>query len=174
MTHLASYRPEPGTEADYHAQMLALAEHPACRSRAHFAPGHFTASAFVVSPDDAQVLLIHHSKLKRWLQPGGHVDPTDTDLEQAARRELAEETGLVDVELLASPFDLDVHVIPARKQEPEHRHFDVRFLFRARTLDAVAGSDAEAARWVPRGQLDQLKTDDSVRRAMRKLDRLLG
>lgn len=174
MKLLASYRPDPGREAGFLEAMLGLSAHPESTSRSHFDPGHFTASAFVVSPDDAEVLLIHHAKLQRWLQPGGHVDPTDADLEQAARREVAEETGLVDLELLASPFDLDVHLIPARKLEPEHRHFDVRFLYRSRTRDAVAGSDAEAARWVRRGELDQLKTDDSVRRAMAKLERFFG
>lgn len=174
MKLLASYTPEPGPEVAYLQQMLALTAHADCRSRAHFEPGHFTASAFVVSPDDRQVLLIHHGKLKRWLQPGGHVDPTDVDLEAAARREVAEETGLVELELLASPFDIDVHVIPARPTEPAHRHFDVRFLYRAATFDAVAGSDAQGVRWVDRGALDQLKTDDSVMRAMRKLERFFA
>lgn len=152
--------------------MLALAAHDDCRSRSHFVPGHFTASSFVLAPDDA-LLLIYHSKLERWLQPGGHVDPTDIDLEAAARRELREEAGLVDVELLTpAPFDLDVHTIPARKSEPEHAHFDVRFLFRAPSRDIQAGSDALDARWVPLHAVREVESDASVMRAVRKLRRL--
>ena len=49
-------------------------------ARDHYQPGHFTASAFVLDPDEQAVLLIYHGKLKRWLQPGGHVEERDRDL----------------------------------------------------------------------------------------------
>ena len=55
--------------------------------------GHFTASAWVLDLDTQSVLLIHHSKLDRWLQPGGHADG-DADLLSVAQREVWEETGL--------------------------------------------------------------------------------
>ena len=141
--------------------------------RNHWQPGHFTASSFVLSPDGQKLLLIFHGKLHRWLQPGGHVDAQDTDLQAAARREVQEETGLGELELLAPcPFDLDVHVIPARKSDPEHWHLDVRFLWRAQQWPIQAGDDAQGCQWVAPEDVDQLESDESVRRAVRKLGRL--
>ena len=114
--------------------------------------------------------MIHHSKLHRWLQPGGHVDPEDADVFAAARREVEEEVGLVDLSLVhASVFDLDVHEIPARKSDPRHAHFDVRILLRAPHRNAVAGSDANAVRWVPLSEVNGEESDESVMRAVRKL-----
>jgi 8-oxo-dGTP pyrophosphatase MutT (NUDIX family) len=116
-------------------------------------PAHFTGSAVVVSPDGAQVVLVHHAKLHRWLQPGGHADPADGgDMAQSALREAREETGL-EVALhpfAPRPLDVDVHVIPARKTEPEHRHLDVRFLVVARNPEALAHDPAESfgAQWL--------------------------
>jgi hypothetical protein len=48
-------------------------EHPDCFERT-CRPGHITGSAWVLSPDRQKVLLVHHAKLDRWLQPGGHSD----------------------------------------------------------------------------------------------------
>ena len=36
--------------------------------------GHFTGSAWVVSPDKDQILMNHHKNLGKWLQFGGHAD----------------------------------------------------------------------------------------------------
>ncbi len=175
---LDAVTPADPTEAEHLAAMRALVRSDDCGSRHHYTPGHFTASAFVLDPDRSALLLIEHSKLHRWLQPGGHVDPTDPDLLSAARREVAEEVGLTDLEVCEPvPFDVDVHVIPARPAkpgraaEPEHRHFDVRFLFQAKTRDVTAGSDALAARWVPLDAMHTVESDESVYRAVRKLTR---
>lgn len=162
-------------EADHRSRMVALTNAPGdVFSRHHFGPGHFTASAFVLSPDDSALLLILHGTLKLWLQPGGHVDPEDEDIFEAAKREAVEETGITDLELvsLTSPLlDLDVHPIPRnpKKGEPAHEHFDVRILLRAGTWDYAAGSDAQDARWVPLGEVENAGTDDSVLRAVRRV-----
>lgn len=173
---LQRYRPADDEESTHHRRMLGLADIGAAGfDRAHFAPGHFTASAFVLSPDSASILLILHGKLGLWLQPGGHVESSDADIATAATREVLEETGLGAVDLVQSaPIDLDVHVIPARKEMPAHEHFDVRFLFRARTVRHEAQSDALAARWVQLHDLDGLQTDESVMRAVRKIRALLA
>ena len=157
--------------------MLLLLEAPGDKdplSRSSFDPGHFTASAFVLSPHGDILLLIKHRKLGIWLQPGGHVDPEDSDLRAAARREVAEETGLTELQDLSEKtpvLDVDVHLIPERPggTEPSHRHFDVRFLFRSRTESLQAGDDAADARWVPLGQVPGFGTDESVLRALSKL-----
>ena len=61
--------------------------------------GHFTASAFVISKDNRRLLMVHHNILKRYLQPGGHIDKNDRNPLDAAKRELFEETG-IDSEIL--------------------------------------------------------------------------
>ncbi len=175
-TLLQNYDSADENEAAHHRRMLALAEQGTrAFEREHWMPGHFTASAFVLSPDSARLLLILHGKLGLWLQPGGHVEVEDGDITAAAKREVLEETGLCSVELVqAAPLDLDIHLIPERKGTPAHEHFDVRFLFRAASDQYQAQSDAVAARWVPLRDLDGLQTDESVMRAVRKIRALLA
>lgn len=167
---LTGYVPADDVEAGHRAAMATLLlDGESAFSRDHFVPGHFTASSYVLSPDSTQILLIYHSKLHRWLQPGGHFEPTDGDVVAAALREVREETGLVDLELLAAPLDLDVHAIPARKADPQHLHFDVRLLFRAATRNVMAGDDASACQWVALSQVGTVESDDSVLRAVRRI-----
>lgn len=99
--------------------------------------GHITCGAVVMNPS-GNILLVQHKILNKWLTPGGHVEPEDTALREAALRELEEETGVqrscvTDIGnwLDNLPLHIDAHVIPenAAKQEPEHTHFDFRFLF---------------------------------------------
>jgi 8-oxo-dGTP pyrophosphatase MutT (NUDIX family) len=114
---------------------------------------HFTGSAVIVTPDGERVLLIHHGKLNRWLQPGGHAEPGDEgDLERTALREARGETGL-EVEFAPRaprPLDVDIHEIPARKTEPAHHHLDVRFLFVAKDPERLAHepNESHGAQWL--------------------------
>lgn len=171
LAQLRAHAPADELEAAHQQAMLELLEQGGRPlDRDHWRPGHFTASSFVLSPDGQRLLLIFHGKLHRWLQPGGHVDAGDGDVQSAARREVLEETGLADLELLAPcPFDLDVHVIPARKGDPEHWHLDVRYLWQARQWQIEAGDDAQGCQWVTPDQVNELESDESVRRAVRKL-----
>jgi 8-oxo-dGTP pyrophosphatase MutT (NUDIX family) len=112
--------------------------------------GHVTAGAALIRPD-GRVLTIEHRALGKWLLPGGHVEDCDATLLDAALRELAEETGISrdQVEPAGSvPFHIDVHSIPANdaKDEPEHLHFDFRFLFRT-NADAVALQEEEVTNY---------------------------
>jgi 8-oxo-dGTP pyrophosphatase MutT (NUDIX family) len=144
--------------------------HPDCLVRSNLA-GHLTGSAFVVDRERERLLLIHHRALDRWLQPGGHADG-DPDLERVARREVQEETGLADLELLSTrPFDLDIHPIPAKPGVPGHLHYDVRFLFAADGEERLQGDEREvrAAAWVRLDGLDGLGLEESVLRPARRI-----
>lgn len=169
---LQAHVPADEREQGFVARMMELLEHDSGDpfSRDHWAPGHFTASAFLLSPDGHDLLLIFHGKLERWLQPGGHVDPEDSDILAAALREVAEETGKTDVDVVGDGlFDVDIHTIPARKGDPDHEHLDVRVLLQCRTRAFAAGSDATAARWVRLEDINEDESDESVMRAVRKL-----
>ena len=139
-------------------------------------PGHFTGSAWVVSTDGERTLLLHHRKLDRWLQPGGHADG-EGDLASVALREAEEETGLQGLRVEGGVFDLDRHVIPARGAEPEHFHYDVRFVVRAsRQEDFIVSEESHALKWIPIREIaDDDHADESVRRMARKwLDQKKG
>jgi 8-oxo-dGTP pyrophosphatase MutT (NUDIX family) len=178
LEQLRRYQPADGSEAGYVARMVELAEDSEACDRSHFVPGHFTASAFVLSPERRDLVLIHHKKLGIWVQPGGHVEGSDIDLQSAARREVLEEVGLGELEPFAASecalFDLDIHRIPARKTEPVHEHFDVRFAFVAPARSLVASAEVADLRWLPISEVERFATDQSVLRAVGKLRLRLG
>jgi 8-oxo-dGTP pyrophosphatase MutT (NUDIX family) len=137
------------------------------------AEGHLTGSAITVSADGSRVLLLHHRKLDRWLQPGGHGDPGETTGEEVALREALEESGIRGLALhpvAEHPLDVDVHDIPARGSEPAHEHLDLRYLVVA-PPDAVispALAELHEIRWVPWGEVEALSPDHGLRRALAK------
>jgi 8-oxo-dGTP pyrophosphatase MutT (NUDIX family) len=131
--------------------------------------GHFTGSAWLVSQDGGRVLLTHHRKLGRWLQLGGHADG-DADLAGVALREAAEESGLPGLRGEPGIFDLDRHRIPARGDEPEHWHYDARFVVRAGANEAfVVGDESHDLAWREiESLIDEQAVDHSVRRMAKK------
>jgi 8-oxo-dGTP pyrophosphatase MutT (NUDIX family) len=139
--------------------------------------GHLTGSAVVVSADGSRLLLLHHRKLARWLQPGGHASPGESSGVEVARREAVEETGLDGLALhprAPRPLDVDVHEIPARGEEPAHHHLDLRYLFVA-PEGAEARHDPEeslALRWFAWPELAGLDLDPGLRRALAKVREL--
>lgn len=137
-------------------------------------PGHITGSAWVLSHDRSRCLLLHHGKLNRWLQPGGHADG-QTDVAAVALREAQEETGLIDLELIAEPLDIDVHLIPVRldrdgnQREDAHEHHDIRFLFIAAPDQPLVLSDeSHEVRWFSREEVVEVTDEESVLRMLRK------
>ena len=156
---------------DVVGRALGLAERADSTNRDRFDPGHFTASGFVVSPDASALLLIHHRRLDRWLQPGGHIDPEDGSPIAAAAREVLEETGITTEPILPDLIDLDIHPIPPRAPEPSHEHFDLRFALRALGAKLVADDEVNDAVWVPWSQIQSYAVDESVIRGVAALRR---
>jgi ADP-ribose pyrophosphatase YjhB (NUDIX family) len=135
----------------------------------HHPPGHFTASCWLVSADEQRVLLTHHKKLGRWLQLGGHADGNH-NLIQVALTEAFEESGLSDLAIEPKIFDLDAHVIPARKEDPEHIHWDVRFVIRVMGSEQYQLSDESLAlAWRDIAEISKdPNSDTSLRRMAEK------
>lgn len=171
---LERYQPETGEESEHYAATLALASRGAAAlDHTQFEPGHVTGSAFIVCRTTERALLIFHRRLARWLQPGGHVEPGETDLHVTAAREVLEETGITLDPATLQVFDVDVHVIPATATAPAHKHFDVRVIAWVDDEVATAGSDAEHVRWLPLAELAGPEIDESIQRMTRKVLRTL-
>ncbi|MEO8215657.1 MAG: NUDIX domain-containing protein [Acidobacteriota bacterium] len=168
---LSSFSPADSKEASDLREMLELIHSPGSSLRSHFEPGHFTASAFIVHPPTSRLLLHHHRRLDRWLQMGGHLGPDETP-SVAALREASEESGLTDVRLLDSRiFDIDVHLIPSGKGEPQHRHFDVRYVAVSDSPDAIRADPVESMDlcWFSFDAAASLMDEDCSRRAIGKI-----
>ena len=149
------------------------------RSTGRILEGHLTGSAITVSADGSRVLLLHHRKLDRWLQPGGHGDPGETTGEEVALREALEESGIGGLALHPTaprPLDVDVHDIPERGSEPAHEHLDLRYLVVAPEGAAVTPDLAELheIRWVAWEEVDALGPDHGLRRALAKARAIVG
>lgn len=166
---LRHYHDQWQGEAELAAQFIEFLHSHADVFRRSHAEGHFTGSAWLVSGDGERALLMHHRKLARWLQPGGHADG-DADLAQVALREAQEETGLAGLRVKEGIFDLDRHRIPARGKEPEHWHYDVRYVVRTSITEAfVANEESLALAWRSIHDIAQdEQADESLRRMARK------
>ena len=153
-------------DPDHHVHMLGfLATHPDALLRS-CAEGHLTGSALVVDSEAAHFLLLHHRKIGRWLQPGGHADG-DANLAAVALREATEETGIEGLRVAVPAIDLDVHVIDSG-DEPRHLHFDVRHLVVAPPGARVSGNhESHELRWVQPRDLEDYAPDESLRRLVR-------
>jgi 8-oxo-dGTP pyrophosphatase MutT (NUDIX family) len=134
-------------------------------SRTSYQPGHITASAVVLSPDRQHVLLVYHERLRRWLQPGGHVEADDTTVQDTAHREVLEETGIrLDRSVVPPLVGIDVHEIPATSKEPYHLHHDLMFCFAVGTR-AVPSTEHRAT-WCPIADLPRFDVDGPLLRGV--------
>lgn len=123
-------------------QFLAAARRGAL-SRAD-RPDHLTASALVLDEARTSVLLVLHRKVGLWMQPGGHLEPGDGTLGDAALREAQEETGVDGLRLADGVVDLDRHPAPCGARW----HLDVRFLVLApRPTRPVVSEESDDVRW---------------------------
>lgn len=161
-------------------ELVSAVQDPQIIDRKHL-PGHMTASAFVVSLEHSQVLLIYHNILQRYVQPGGHIDLEDAYPLAAAMRELDEETGIDAQQLTCHqacahdaqvPMHVAVHRIPANaaKQEAAHEHYDLQYVFWCEDCPEVYINEAESAAyaWVDLDELQQIEEFEQMAQKIRR------
>lgn len=141
--------------------------------------GHIVASGFVYSKEDDKFLVLYHNDMKMFLYPGGHMDKEDSNPLDAAKREVREETGLIDFKLLSInnnelvPIDIDTHIISynERLSLPEHYHFDIRYLFVVDKISKVSIDIDELSsyKWISVNELGEDINYGSVANKIKKI-----
>ncbi|MBF6243710.1 MULTISPECIES: NUDIX hydrolase [Nocardia] len=156
---LENWKPATHPEQSVREAMLAfLGSAPRGCLREH-APGHITASAVVFSYDEREVLLTLHPRVGRWIQLGGHCEPGDETVVDAALREATEESGIAGLEVEPGLYGAQAHPITCSLGVPT-RHLDLLFKIRApRGAVPVRSAESTDLRWWP---VDALPADSDV------------
>ena len=166
---LIKYNPVDRQELQFKTKMLEFIEaHTNCFDR-ELLVGHMTASAWLLNEDSSKALLMHHMKLDRWFQLGGHCDG-ETDLLAVAIKEAQEESGIENIVPVSTEiFDIDIHEIPARKDEPAHDHFDVRFILKVEGDEKVVQNrESKELRWIGKNKEELPTNNPSIVRMFNK------
>ena len=162
---LKNYQPAESDRAVVAERIISFVEScEDCAERSNL-DGHLTGSAWIVNSTRTKALLLHHRKLDKWMQPGGHADG-EVNLFEVALREAREESGLANVRPVSRKvFDVDVHEIPQFKDIPAHLHYDVRFLFEADdTEQPRRNEESNDVAWIELAAISRYTTEDSVLR----------
>ena len=146
-----------------------IQQNPDCFER-WLSIGHITGSAWIVDKTHKQVLLMHHRKLDRWFQPGGHADG-EADIQQVALKEALEETGLTTIQVVDTRiFDIDIHLIPANTKDPAHFHYDIRFLMQADCNEPLQiNNESKNLAWVLLEDVHRYNNSESLIRMVKKI-----
>jgi 8-oxo-dGTP diphosphatase len=123
--------------------------------------------------EQGRVLLVHHNKFRKWVPPGGHIEPGET-FAATAVREFREETGITVRALSTQPL---IHP-PDHNATPEPVPFYVdleregfrvpaigQFFYVQRVSGELQAQEAEVtdAAWFTLADLDDIPTFDQVR-----------
>lgn len=142
--------------------------------------GHIVAGGFIYAKEENKFLVLYHKDLKMYLYPGGHVDAKDINPLETSKREIEEETGLIDLEQLVLncnnliPIDIDTHTVGynERLNLPEHYHFDFRYLFMVNKIVDIKLDTEESAnyKWI---SIDELNNNTNYCLIIKKIEKLL-
>lgn len=169
LTLLHNYFPEDHYELQCKKEIISFIQHHEKCFERSLDIGHITASAWLLNKNKTHVLLMHHAKLNKWVQLGGHCDG-NPDVLEVAIKEAQEESGInTIVPLSPTIFDIDIHLIPANSREKEHYHYDVRFLLQVTSNEhIIQNAESKELRWID-NNYNELPTDSpSVARMFKK------
>ena len=144
---LKTYRPWNRQEEQDIAEILRRLEQGEELYTRNNAAAHLTVSAWVVSPDRAQVLMAYHNLYDSWAWLGGHADG-ERDLLAVALREVQEESGLTHLRPLSNDiFSLEILPVSGHEKNgsyiPSHLHLNVTFLLEADPLAPLRSKSDE-------------------------------
>ncbi|MFI6428864.1 NUDIX hydrolase [Rhodococcus oryzae] len=140
--------PNAADESLRHTMLAFLDSAPLGCLREH-APGHITASSLVLSEDRRHVLLTLHPRVGRWIQLGGHCEPGDETVADAALREATEESGIAGLRIDPLLLSAHTHPITCSLGVPT-RHLDLRFLVWAGVgARPTRSAESQDLRWWP-------------------------
>lgn len=115
---------------------------------------HFTASAWVVNKERTKVLMIYHNIYQSWAWTGGHADGEE-NLQKVALREVEEETGLQNLELMDDAiYSLEILTVNGHvkrgKYVSSHLHLNLTFLIEADEQEAtkIKQDENSGVKWV--------------------------
>lgn len=166
---LEQYQPTDYNEQLAQQQMLKFIQNNHDCFERSLLTGHITASSWLLNKDHSKALLMHHAKLDKWLQLGGHCDG-NTDVIAVAIKEAQEESGIQAIETFQSSiFDIDIHLIPENKKEKAHYHYDVRFLLHVTSDENITqNSESKELRWISKNRNELPTSEESVIRMFNK------
>lgn len=136
--------------------------------------GHITGSAWLLNKQGNKALLMHHAKLDKWLQPGGHADG-NSDIISVAIKEAQEESGISSIELIyKNIFDIDIHLIPKNSKEEAHYHYDIRFLLQVTSEEELKqNSESKELKWFSFEEISTFTKEESILRMNKKIKKFL-
>jgi 8-oxo-dGTP pyrophosphatase MutT (NUDIX family) len=151
---LRTFRPDDSEQEQLRSSYIAFLEAHHDGMTRGCVPAHLTASAMVLDAAASHVLLTLHRKGGFWAQVGGHCEPEDATLADAALREAREESGIANLRLVGDgPVDLDRHVLSSAFGTCAE-HLDVRYAVVAPAGAQPSVSDeSNDVAWFPADEL---------------------
>ena len=155
-------------EADKQRMLQFMEKNPDCLLREN-TTAHFATTAWVINKQRTKVLMVYHNIYKSWAWSGGHADG-ESDLLSVARREIEEETGVTDMNLLCDGiFSINVLTVERHikkgKHIASHLHLDVEYLFEADDSQPLKVKEDEnsAVGWINIEDINTAVTEEKMK-----------
>ena len=137
---------------------------------------HFTTSAWIVNKKRDKVLMIHHNIYNSWAWVGGHADGDD-NLERVIKKEIEEETGLVNLKQLKDDiFGINIvtviNHIKRNQVVNSHLHFDVEYLFECddNVKTRIKEDENSGVTWIEINKINDYVTEEHMKPIYNRLE----